>query len=626
MYFTTETKAVTPNSVTKSVTPIKHVIIISQGERSFDNYFGTFPGANGFPKNLTIPLKPFPPPSHQFTVALWFNTNTTFSSKGFLVNKGGLGSDIQGRNMNYGVWMNTHGNIIAGFETKNGTDHLLHSDGKYNDGKWHHVVVTYDGSCTLKLFINGQQNATNDQCGVTPDTKGTQPIRIGSNSLKLKNFFIGFIDEVRIWNRTLEYPEIINGYKNNQFNTDKQFVYLSPKDGKKNALEGSQIPLQLKGIYFNGSSYLDVKPDLPDYMTSLKPFHLEQTKTDRPFHGPKSYKMSYNNGLMNGFLFAQLLNKYDPSFVIGYYDKRQLPYYWDFASEFVLADNFFAPTMNTGLTNEGFLYTGASGVQKNNLSRSMTNLTKSIFDELEESRLSWKVYVEDYDNVLNHTNYLKKNRPINLFALFPRFLENRTYSNVVDVHEYLRDLNTDNFPAVVYIEAPSYDETSPKDVSAGQRFVSALVLALMNSKHWNDSVFIITYRESGGWYDHVQPPIIDGQPYGFRVPTLIISPFSKKGYVDSTMYDATSILKFIEYNYGLSPLTQRDANASNMLNAFDFTKPPRKPLYLEEISRERLILRSDNVRGINTAYFFSLLAPIAVTVIWYYKKRRDSNK
>jgi len=177
-------------------------------------------------------------------------------------------------------------------------------------------------------------------------------------------------------------------------------------------------------------------------------------------------------------------------------------------------------------------------------------------------------------------------------------------------------VNSNDFPNVAYIVVPSFDETSPKDPTVGHELASALVFALMKSKHWNDSVFIIMYSESGGWYDHVSPPKIDGKSYGFRVPALVISPFAKKGFVDSTLYDVTSILKFIEYNYALSPITKRDAAANNMFNSFDFTIPPGKPLYIEKISRERLLTKSDDVNGINIVYFFTLLAPIVVTIIW----------
>lgn len=618
-----------PISDEKSKTPINHVIVISQGKRSFDNYFGTYPGANGFPENLTVPLNPYVPPSLKFTVATWFNTNATLPTNGLLVNKGGIGLDAQGNNMNYGIWMNRNGNILAGFETKNGTDNTVGSTYKYNDGKWHQAVVTYDGSSALSLFIDGNQVASNKTGREPPDTTGIQPIRIGSNSLRPGNFFTGFIDEVRIWNKTLWHSEVLNGYHNNTYSTDEQFVYLSFNDATEYKSDNATTysPLQLNGIYLNGSAYQDVKINLSQYTNYLQPFHLEDTKTEIPYYGSKAYQISYNNGLMNGFLFTQLSNGYDPKLVMGFYDERELPYYWKFASEFVLADNFFAPTMDTGLASHLYLYTGSSADYQKNISfPGLIDLNRTIFDELEESGLSWRVYVDDYDPALNYTNDdTKTNRFINLIPAIPRFVDNKSLnSNIVDLVEYFQDLRTNDFPSVAYIVTPNSDESSPRDVSVGQEFTASLVQALMKSKHWNDSALVITYRESGGWYDHVSPPIIDGQPYGFRVPSLIISPFAKRGYVDNTLYDVTSILKFIEYNYGLSPLAKRDANANNMLNAFDFTQLPREPLILNSstvkgVNHETKIIENNknSVIKVSLIYLTILLAiPTVGLIIW----------
>jgi len=635
-YSSMEAYGIVSNSDTRSKTPINHVIVISQGKRSFDNYFGTYPGANGFPKNLTVPLNPFIPPLLKFTVVAWFNTNETLPTNGFLVNKGGIGLDSQGYNMNYGIWMNRNGNIIAGFESKNGTDHTVGSSDKYNDGKWHHVVVTYDGNSVLTLFMDGKLIASK-QTRETPDTTGIQPIRIGSNSLHPQNFFTGFVDEVRIWNKTLRNSEILNGYNNNTFNSDEQFVYLPFDEDRENKSANATTygQLQLNGIYLNGSSYQDVNINLQN-VKYLKPFHLENTETEMPYHGSKGYQISYNNGLMNGFLAAQVLNGHDNSLVMGYYDDTELRYYWKFASEFVLADNFFTPSLDTGLMNHQYLYTGTSEEYQKNVSfPGLININRTIFDELEESGLSWRVYVEDYDPALNYIKENVKNRYINLLAAIPRFVDNKTLnSNIVDLVEYFRDLRNDDFPTVSYIVAPSSDESSPRDVSAGQEFASSLVLALMKSKHWNDSAFIITYRESGGWYDHVAPPVIDGQAIGFRIPTLIISPFAKKGYLDSTFYDVTSILKFIEYNYGLSPLSIRDAKANNMLNAFDFAQVPREPLKLDFSSVQYAIQENgkiidkntESIYIVNLVYLIVLsVIPIMGVIIWRLLHRKQDN-
>jgi phospholipase C len=86
------------------------------------------------------------------------------------------------------------------------------------------------------------------------------------------------------------------------------------------------------------------------------------------------------------------------------------------------------------------------------------------------------------------------------------------------------------------------------------------------------TAIIIACDENGGRWDHVAPPVIDRWGPGTRVPTIIISPYAKKGFVDHTQYDTTSILKFIESRWGLKPLGTRDANANNLLNAFDFSQ------------------------------------------------------
>jgi phospholipase C len=70
---------------------------------------------------------------------------------------------------------------------------------------------------------------------------------------------------------------------------------------------------------------------------------------------------------------------------------------------------------------------------------------------------------------------------------------------------------------------------------------------------------------------------VDQFGYGFRAPALLVSPYAKKGFIDSTTLDHTSVLRFIEDNWGLAPLAERDANANSFINAFDFTQPPRPP-------------------------------------------------
>lgn len=634
-----DTWAITSDTDANSSTPIKHIIVISQGRRSFDNYFGTFPGSNGIPQNLSIPFNPFPPPLQKFTVAAWFNTNNTFLDNAFLVNKGGVGSDTKGYNMNYGIWMNSNGNIVGGFESMEGVDFTVRSNKIYNDGSWHQAVVTYDGNDNLKLYVDGNQIGNNKTNGVTPDLTGTKPIRVGSNSFKPEYYYSGFIDEVRIWNRTLDQPEILKGYVNNTYDQNMQIAHSSFQENERSQRNSTNPggQLILRGMYLNGSTYQDIKIDVSKYTSYLKPYHLLKSKTDAPNYGENAYDLSYNNGQMNGFLISQYLDGKDPRLVLGYYDATNLRFYWKFATEFVLADNYFASTLDTGFQNENYLYTGIPVDKRDGISyRHLSNLNRTIFDELEKNNIPWKIYVDDYNPALNQTEgALKKNRFLNLLTETPRFHDNKTLSsNIVDLVEYFRDLDNDNFPAVAYIVAPNFEDNAPRDVTVGEEFVASLILALMKSKHWEDSAFIITYRESGGWYDHVRPPSAGDQSYGFRVPSLIISPYSKVGFVDNTLYDASSILKFIEYNYNISSIGKRDAMANNLLNAFNFTKEPREPLtlksgYVKSLNLEinKNIMKSKNVFLVNLIYLVILpsIAIIGFVIFWMGHRRLDKS-
>jgi phospholipase C len=114
----------------------------------------------------------------------------------------------------------------------------------------------------------------------------------------------------------------------------------------------------------------------------------------------------------------------------------------------------------------------------------------------------------------------------------------------------------------------------------GENWTVSVLNAVMQGPEWNSTVVFMTWDDFGGFYDHVAPPQVDQFGLGPRVPLLIISPYAKPGYVSHTVYDHTSILKFVETRYGIPALTSRDAWANAMLDSFDFGRPPRPPLLL----------------------------------------------
>jgi Concanavalin A-like lectin/glucanases superfamily/Bacterial Ig domain len=154
----------------------------------------------------------------KFTVAAWFKTPTDYNSDAFIMNKAGA-SD----NMNYGIWMTNTEKVRGGFETPNGNAFFATSPLSYSDGKWHYVVVTFDGS-TITLYLDGLPVATKSTSG-SPDSGGEEPIRMGANSQSLNNFFIGNVDEIRVWKSSLSAQQVIDAY-NGDFNTKDLVEYL----------------------------------------------------------------------------------------------------------------------------------------------------------------------------------------------------------------------------------------------------------------------------------------------------------------------------------------------------------------------------------------------------------------
>jgi len=162
----------------------------------------------------------------KFSIVTWFKTSHNYTEPGHMVNKGGMGSDETGMNMNYGLWITDNNEVEGGFEATSGDNFFVKTPNKYNDGKWHHAAVTYNGSA-VSLYVDGKQIGKLATNNATIDNTGTQPLRIGANSLNLDKFFTGDIDEIRLWDRPLTLSEVEKAYTENKFNTTGQVFLLS---------------------------------------------------------------------------------------------------------------------------------------------------------------------------------------------------------------------------------------------------------------------------------------------------------------------------------------------------------------------------------------------------------------
>ena len=182
----------------------------------------------------------------KFSVAAWFKTSTDYNSNAFIVNKAGA-SD----NLNYAIWMTTAEKVGAGFETSSGNTNFATSPLSYSDGKWHYAVVTFDGT-TITLYLDGLPVGTRIASGI-PDSGGEEPMRMGANSDGLSNFFVGDVDEIRVWNAALTAQQVADAY-NGKFDTNGQIEYLDFSE----PIVSSNNTAQINGTVTNQTGFQDI--------------------------------------------------------------------------------------------------------------------------------------------------------------------------------------------------------------------------------------------------------------------------------------------------------------------------------------------------------------------------------
>jgi phospholipase C len=313
---------------------------------------------------------------------------------------------------------------------------------------------------------------------------------------------------------------------------------------------------------------------------TVQAYHLPALRTQDLDHGEVSALAAFNNGEMNGFVAAQQDRNLPGSLALGYYDGTDLPLYWDLADKYVLADRFFSSAMGGSLANHQYWVSGMDSGKGESIPAAGIQMT-TIFDRLEAAGFSWKFYVKNYDPSLDFRHIDPTNPKDSQVAWVPLLTipsvvdDPSQRARIQDLGNLYHDLADGTAPSVSYIIQGGTSEHPPGQVGNGQNATVGIITSIMRSSAWKDSAILLTWDDWGGWYDHVVPPQVDGDGYGFRVPALIISPFAKKGFILHDTADFTSILKFIERLHGLAPLTTRDEAATDLMAAFDFSQPPR---------------------------------------------------
>jgi phospholipase C len=327
------------------------------------------------------------------------------------------------------------------------------------------------------------------------------------------------------------------------------------------------------------------------------PQNLDNTlKTKDVDHGYNDMIKGYDNGKMD---MVYQVNEAKAAgtgdIAMGYYDYKAIPALWQYAQHFTLADNFFSAVWGPSTPNALYLIAAQSGTKDKPITGDPApkdgfgpdqawgpltyNLTyKNIGDELSAKGISWAWYQSGY--AAKDSTYSSHHNP---FQYFQNYEDGKYNNNLKDYNNLATDIANGKLPAVSFVKAGYDSDEHPSNSDpSGESFTVKTINAIMKSPYWKDTAIIVTYDESGGYWDHVAPPQVTPGPDGLqgdgtRMPALVVSPYAKQNYVSHVQYDTTSILKFIETNYGVSALNNRDANANNLLDAFDFNHPDFTP-------------------------------------------------
>jgi phospholipase C len=385
----------------------------------------------------------------------------------------------------------------------------------------------------------------------------------------------------------------------------------------------------------------------------VKPFHDPADENYGGPHGSHQFVKDLDAGKMDGFVeqaekgmeckttepgcspCAESGSSAKCVDVMGYHDAREIPNYWTYAQNFVLQDNMFESASSWSWPEHLFMVSAwsATCTQWSNPLSCTSDLEGPPVPEpkggtdpytspeaislpwtditylLHKHGVSWSYYVFEGDEPDCENDEAMTCAPVhqgpktpgiwNPLVDFADVKEDEQLGDVQSLNNFytaVHDTNECALPNVSWITPNSVvSEHPPALVSTGQTYVTTLINSIMRSPCWYSSAIFLSWDDWGGFYDHVVPPVIDGEGYGFRVPGLVISPYARPGYIDHQQLSHDAYLKFIEADFlegqRLNPATdgrpdsrpdvrEETPGLGNLLSDFEFCQTPRPPLIL----------------------------------------------
>lgn len=361
------------------------------------------------------------------------------------------------------------------------------------------------------------------------------------------------------------------------------------------------------------------KPPVPDarFPSDLpnSPFDIGRYVPPDQVHGDLTHRFYQHQAQINGGRMNRFAAVSDAQgLTMGYYDRSRLPL-WQYARRFTLADHFFQAAFGGSFLNHHWLICACTpiypdapeelkarlgpggdllrdgavtpdGYAVNTLypfhgpypptaddpkKRLPPQTQPTIGERLTERGISWAWYAggwRDAEAGKPHPHFQFHHQPFAYYRRYAPGSEARR-QHLKDAADFEAGIASGNLPAVSFYKplGPLNEHPGYADLLSGERHIAELIDRIERSPLWMDALIIVTYDEYGGFFDHVAPPKGDRFGPGSRVPTLIISPYARKGHVDHTVYDTTSILKLIENRFHLAPLGERDARANDLAGA-----------------------------------------------------------
>jgi phospholipase C len=388
---------------------------------------------------------------------------------------------------------------------------------------------------------------------------------------------------------------------------------------------------------YPGADGIPAQTCLPDSRTHGcdAPYHDTNLVDYGSDHSYGAWANDYHNGAMDGFVdeavgycagqpnYSPECTNGQPLDVMGYHTAAEIPNYWAYAHHFVLQDHMFEPTNSWSWPSHLYLVSNWSATCTNSVAPSSctTNILFSTqpvtpaYDAwtditylLHKNNISWRYFVDPgtAPDCLNGSavcppGVQSATTPSiwNPLPLFSDVHQDGEVQNITTTTAFAQGAlaSTCKLPAVSWVvPSAANSEHPPYSIADGQAWTTRLIDAVMVGPCWSSSAIFLAWDDWGGFYDHVAPPMVDGQGYGFRVPALVISPYARTGYIDPQTLSFDAYDKFIEDVFlggqRLDPATDgrpdprpdvREAlpQLGDLTNDFNFNQTPIPPLGLK---------------------------------------------